>query len=563
MTDEALLMAPDGPAADPEVADRPVAARTVTLTAAGVAWVVVAAAFVGLRLAAAWTAPVAGVELVHLSGAWAARVGEADPRFAPTLFQGLSALLLHFSASEVPSRLLACLATATVPLAVYLLRWRLGDAGALVTLVFLALDAPALALGAQASAMGFDLALCCWFLVLAVRPDLPGARAWGLALAGFAAVTAGALVVPVLGGIAAVALASRQRPTSEAAGWAAGGVAVGLAAASLRFGLGWDQLRVPPLDLFSASYSEYWSTATAFQVVLLYGVPILAFGGWAGVMVLREAARRGHLDGLEPWALGWVAASGLWWVTSAGEHSTAAAGALTTALAFLAGPAVARGLAAMYRADWSMARFLLPAAGLAALIAFARVMDWGRTGNAGDPGEQVVVLLLLAIAVAALGIVAAYRVARPTLMLAAVVVLLPPLAAGSFRVATGAEREPIASPASTAQARELRAVALAYAASNGGPIVVHPSLRDAITWPFRDSGQIVVASRAEPGAAVAILPAGSPAPPDMVALEGQWALTQEVQPPDSGFLRFVRWYIDRNAVDITSTGVAVYLGTNQ
>jgi hypothetical protein len=217
----------------------------------GLAWAVVAVAFVALRIAPIWHTPVAGAELIHLSGAWQARVGVADNRFVPTLFQALSALLLHWSSSEIPSRLLAFAATATIPGALYALRGRLGDAGALIALILLAFDGPAITVGASASAMGFDLAIALWLFALTTRRSIPG---WLAALAGFAVATAGPITLPLVAGWAIVHLLRRSYPPPVLASWCAGGVVIGVLLATFRFGLGIDGgLRIPPFQLFAAS----------------------------------------------------------------------------------------------------------------------------------------------------------------------------------------------------------------------------------------------------------------------------------------------------------------------
>jgi len=145
----------------------------VSISLSTVAWVAAGLVFVLLRVGPTWRAPVAGPELLHLAGAWQAREGIGDARFVPTLFQALASVLLRLSSSEVPARLLALLATATIPGALYVLRPQLGNVGALLALCFLTLDGPGIALGTSASAMGFDLAVAAWLFVALSRPALP------------------------------------------------------------------------------------------------------------------------------------------------------------------------------------------------------------------------------------------------------------------------------------------------------------------------------------------------------------------------------------------------------
>ena len=58
-----------------------------TVSVGALAWLLVGAIFVALRIGTAFEAPVGGAELVHLSGAWQARMGADDARYIPTLFQ--------------------------------------------------------------------------------------------------------------------------------------------------------------------------------------------------------------------------------------------------------------------------------------------------------------------------------------------------------------------------------------------------------------------------------------------------------------------------------------------
>ena len=143
------------------------------------AWATVSALFVGLRLGTIWHAPVAGAELDHLSGAWLARIGAPDDRYVPTLFQALTSLLLRFDSVDTWPRVMALLSLCSVPFAVYLLRPRLGRAGALLALLLLTVDAPLISLGTSASAMGFDVGITLWLFVAMTRPTLAAMGAGG------------------------------------------------------------------------------------------------------------------------------------------------------------------------------------------------------------------------------------------------------------------------------------------------------------------------------------------------------------------------------------------------
>jgi hypothetical protein len=134
-----------------------------------------------------------------------------------------------------------------------------------------------------------------------------------------------------------------------------------------------------------------------------------------------------------------------------------------------------------------------------------------------------------------------------------------PFLSGGLGVGLSAGSEPSPSPYLTGQAHELRDIALQTAAANHGTIVVHPDLADDVTWPFRDSGTIVVASRVPGDAAIVLWPAGQPAPSGYTALSGDWALIGDVQPPTADFLTYLRWIANRGTAKNNSEPIAVYL----
>jgi hypothetical protein len=540
----------------PETEQRPLAA----VSAAALAWGGVSAIFILLRLGPIWQAPVAGPELLHLSGAWEAHLGHGDARFVPTLFQAVTAVLLGLSTSEIPARAVAFMATASIPLAVYFLRPQLGEAGALLALIFLALDGPAISLGVSASAMAFDLALVCWLFVALTRQALP---IWAWALAGFLTATAGPLMLPLVGAAGGLALLSRRAPPRPAMVTAGCGAVAGVVLASFRFGLGWDSLRVPPLDLFAAGYDEPWSTASTGALFAIYSVPVVAAGfvatGWLGYGFWRVRAADRHT----PLLLAWAALSLPWFLSSFTSHNPAALVALTTPLALALGPVAAGAIAAMFRADWRYARWLLPFAGLAALVALAIVVDWARVEQSGPSGERLLVASILLVSGAGVAAVLLQPGAAACLVAAAVVALGLPALASTMGVALSAGQEPIASPLSPAGARNLRDLAVQLRAEQGGPIVIHADLREAMTWPFRNSGLITLDSRPGPGAAILILPDGAQPPPGYVPLEGNWALSEEVLPPTASSLKYLHWRVDRNDLAIRPLKVAVYTGTTE
>jgi hypothetical protein len=530
----------------------------IELRLSTLAWAAAIALFLLLRIGPIFQAPVGGAELVHLSGAWQARLGAPDDRFVPTLFQSLTTLLLHLSSSEVPARVLAFVATASIPVAVYLLRPRLGEAGALLALAILALDGPGINIGVSASAMGFDIALTVWLAVAIARMDGPPPIVFA-PLAAFLVVTAGPLPLPLLAGWLTVGLARGERPGNATMLLAAAGAVLGILAASVRFGLGADGLRVPPFDLFAASFDQRWSTSTAAEVMVLYGGPVLTAGLAIAVAHVSRAWRDREIDRFRLFLIAWSAFSLAWFLAAATSHSAISVVALTTPLAFIVGPALAMGLGAMWRADWRLARFLIPLGIFALSLALFIVLDWTRASAVGNANQKVLVALLLLAAAIAAVIVGYNRRSAPALVAAALGLALLPIVSGAMGVALSAGEAPIPSPVSPAQARELRDLALQHVATKGGSIVVHPSFADAATWPFRDSGNIVVASRVPQEATVVLWPSSEPPPEGFTALDGNWALTREILPPTQDFLAYLHWFTDRNILDVTSDGLSVYL----
>ena len=130
-------------------------------------WLGLGALFVFTRLAGMMSIPVGGAELDALSGAWQAHDGHSDSRYIPTLFQGVTALSFSFTTSETPARVLALLASLSLPVALYRLRLTFGEVAMLGALLVLALDPAAILFGSTASASGFDIAVALWLLVLA------------------------------------------------------------------------------------------------------------------------------------------------------------------------------------------------------------------------------------------------------------------------------------------------------------------------------------------------------------------------------------------------------------
>ncbi len=541
-----------------ESASGPVPRAVVTIRISTLAWGAVVLVFLLLRLGPVWRAPVSGAELIHLSGAWQARGSISDARFVPTLFQAITALSLHWTISEIAARVVAFAAVATIPAAVYLLRHRLGEAGALLALVLLAFDAPGLLLGSQASALGFDLPLTLWLFVLMTRrPSWP----WVWPLAAFLVMMSGPLTLPLIFGWAASRLWRRDYPRPRQAILTAAAALLGVVVTSLRFGLGWDNLVIAPLRLFADGYHQAWSTATVTDAILVYSWPLLAA---VAVAVALISARRHSIRGLDPHNQvlgGWALASLAWALSSSQSHTIVPLVALTTPCAIFLGPVLARGISAMVRADWISARFLIPAVGFLGLVAIAIAINWAHLGYA-PTSQRVFLVLLIALMGAGAATVAALEPARPALVACGVALLLP-LLAGTMGIALSVNEAPLLSPTSPTQARELRDIALQQAADLHGLVVVHTSFKDDITWPFRDSGTLVVATRIPADAAVVIWPAELPKPDGMDRLEGDWALVNEVNQPSGSFLVYLHWLIDRRSVTTSPLQVAVYVRTPQ
>jgi len=216
----------------------------------------------------------------------------------------------------------------------------------------------------------------------------------------------------------------------------------------------------------------------------------------------------------------------------------------------------------MWNADWRLARYLVPAAAAFLLFAIAIIIHWAQVDAVGGAQDRVMVGLLLGGAGVAALAVALERRAAPALLALGLGIAVFPVLAGALGVALSAEAEPIPSPVSPTQARELRDLAIARATAGGGSIVIHPSLEADATWPFRESGDIMVASRAPADAAIVIWPAGLPAPEGMVPVAGAWSFARHHGAPD-GFLRYVKWYTHRNAAVSTSEPAAVYVGAGK
>ncbi len=529
--------------------------RTPAISVAAIVWALAVALFVLARVGLLWRAPVGGLELEHLSGAWLASIGVEDARYVPTFVQSLMALTLGWTDSEVPARALALAGTLTIPLALFLLRHALGQAGALFALLLLALDPAGIVLGATASAVAWDAAIALWLVVALVASRPPPTWVW-LPLI-FLVATAGPLPLPFILTATAIAAVRGERPSGSALAWGAAGAALGVLMTSLQFGLGSDGLRVVPLILFATGFTEHWSAATSGELAALYGLPLLV-GGVAAVAWLAARCRAGSFPPapVEVLTAGAAGVAVLWFLLAVRTSSPVPLAAATLACGLVLGPALARVASLLLTTRWYEGRALLPlAAGFTGAALFV-LSGWARAGHAGGAYEQAFVATSLALALVILALLATRRGALP-------LALVPVLAAGGLVLLSGASGvalsaagEPLPGPTSPASARAIRDSAL-ESATGGGLVVVHERYREALTWPFRHSGTLLLASRVPPDAAVVIWPPDADAPEGFVEIEGRWILERSVRAP-AGFLGYVRWFGERNSLPDTLELVAIY-----
>jgi hypothetical protein len=517
-------------------------------------WIAGGALFIALRIAGLLSIPVGGVELHSISGAWQASNGVQDDRFVPTLFQAITALLFQGVDNEIWPRLLAVAAASTVPFALYRLREAFTEPGALLALALLTFDAPGVLFTSTASFSALDIPLVLWLLVFLRQPEHGPML---IAVLGFLLATAGPLVLPAVLAIAVVRLARQDYPETRSLAYAGGGAVAGIFAASVQFGLGWDGLRIPPLEAFAAGFDSSWSTEPAIGLVYIYLLPILlvavAAAGW-GVWRMTRGYGTEHLPGIVGLGLAL-----LWVLSSAQESNPLPLAGLSLMAAVVIGQIAPIVVTTVLRADWTWARYLVPAAIGALLISLAFLMEWARDRRVGEINEQVAFWGMLIVGLGAAVLAMSQPRARPT----GLVILLPFLLAahltGVFAVAFGGPNEPMPSPISPVQAREVRNIALTARAEFGGDIVVHPRYEHTITWAFRDSGTIIIASQVPLTAVALVWPPDAPAPDGFSIVDGEWALLRERSGPEGGQLDYLRWYFNRNTLGVGSVPVHVYL----
>ncbi|MGD9932745.1 MAG: hypothetical protein AB7T37_03420 [Dehalococcoidia bacterium] len=516
------------------------------VTPRDIAWLFAIAALVGLRLLAALNLPVFGAELVHLSGAWQASIGVDDPRFVPTLFQALSALLLEVSPSEAGPRLLAVTVSCSIPAALWLHRSELGHDGALAILALLAIEPLSIASSATASAVALDSAVAVWILLLLSARH---ARVPALTASGFAAAVCGpAVLFVVLSWFVVAGRGQGARPPILVLA----GFGLGIAAASVGFGYGPVTPVVPPFDLIAAGSEQAWSSATTFDLTLLYTLPLLLAGA---VAIPPALLRRSPVVRL---TLCWSAFSVAWLLFSMPDHNPAALAAATLPLCIVAGFMAPRAARAVVRVPWPQAGVLLAGAAVLLVLAWAILADWARIERTGDATEQARFALFVALATLVLAVLALRPAFRPVLLAPLLLAVAVLLLSGAVGIAAGGSSEPLVSPYTPGQARDLRDLALGRQQVSGGSIVVHPSIQESMTWPFRDSGIVAIATVVPPTAAIVLWPAGEPAPEGFVVVEGSWALTRTIRAPTADLLDSLHWFLDRNMIASKGVSISVY-----
>lgn len=158
---------------------------------------------------------------------------------------------------------------------------------------------------------------------------------WLAGAAAFAVVTAGPIPLPLTVAWATITLARGARPSRDAALPLAVGAALGVIAASFRFGLGFDGFRIPALDLFAASFEQRWTSSTAMDLALLYSPPLMAAAAGA-VAHAVVASRRGDLPQTTVLLVAWLVFAAGWFLASAGEATPAPLVAMALPAALLA-----------------------------------------------------------------------------------------------------------------------------------------------------------------------------------------------------------------------------------
>jgi len=523
-------------------------------------WIGIGAVFVLVRLAGVLSMPVGGAELDALSGAWQAHEGHTGVRFIPTLFQGLAAASFAFTSSEMPARFLALLASASVPFALYRLRPRFGEPAMLGALLLLAVDPASILGGSTATAFGFDVAVALWLCVLAEAKQAPR---WAHAVAGFFAATSGGIVLPLLVAMAALRLVRQEYPRTGTIAWSLGGAVIGIAAASLGFGFGWQGVTIPPVAAFGAGFDREWSTESTGYLALVYASPIIAGALVAVAAQVYRGWRDQGWEASEVSLYAWFGAAMLWLLAAAGAHDPAPLVAVAIPAALIIGREVPAMASVFQRVDWQTAILPIAGVGFCLLVIEAYVEDWARVNRVGDADDQLIVLGVGVAVLACLGMLFSNRRNAGAILLAPITVGALIMLSGASGVAFGGPNEPMPSPAASVQGDEIRAIVEQAVKDHPGPVVVHASFESSMTWALRGGPAVTLATAIPADATAVIWPVTEPAPEGYSVVEGQWSFTQARKGPHGGFLPYLRWLTNRNILKNQPAALAVYLKAQQ
>lgn len=523
-------------------------------------WLGLGSGFVLLRLAGLLSIPVGGAELDSLSGAWQAHAGHTDSRFVPTLFQGVTAASFSFTNSEVPARILALLASLSVPFALHRLRLSFGDVAMLAALLLLALDPGAILFGSTATASGLDVAAVLWLLVLAREERT---APWLYGIAAFVGATCGGIVLPLVVGVAALRLVQQDYPGRVTAGWAAGGAILGVAAASLGFGFGWDGPTISPIAAFGAGFDNDWSSEHTRYLALLYSLPLILGALGAIAAQVYRGWRDDDRSGLELPLYTWFGAAMLWLIAASGSHDPSPLAAVAIPAALIIGLEVPGIVTMFQRVDWRYAAGVLGGMLLCLGVIEAYVVDWARVNRPGSTDDKLIVTGVAIAVLACFGLLFSSRRTFGAAVVPPAFVGALLLVSGASGVAFGGPNEPLPSPAATAQGDEIRTIVQSARKEKGGQIVVHPSFEQSMTWALRDTSGVVVANRIPGDATAVVWPVTEAAPEGYAVVEGQWSFTEIRRGPDGGFLTYLRWLSNRNSLKNAAAPLAVYLKAGQ
>lgn len=466
-------------------------------------WLGLAAIYLGFRISAAVQLPVAGAELSTLAGAWQESLGLSDGRYEGTLLQTISSPLLALESEAWLPRLVVLGVSGIVPLSLWLVRRELGEPAALAFLALVAVDPAAILMGSTGAGAAFDTSVSLAVLAASLR-GVRNPLIWGLL--GVFAASGGAGPVILLASAAALALMRGDPLDRRLVAGCAIGAALGVTFVSLVAPEG--SLRVPPFRLVDAGLTEEWAGAGALQLAALYELPIVLGGTAAAAHIAARLAAGSRTGRSERLLLVWAAGAALLWLAAGSARDPSLVLALTLPLCGL----LAAGLARLPAAIASEPR--LPRRRAAALA--------------------LVVLLAAGTAVQL---------------------------SGAFAVARGAHNESLISPWESASARSLREHVLRLAADSPGGIVVHPDLRAAVVWPFRESATLTVSSTVPRGDAVVVWPREALPPQGYEDSGGIWFLTRTVAPPGGSPGDVIHWFRQRNRIETSGTAVRVYTGS--